>query len=172
MDARGASEYQKTVIQGLVEDCERVSGWVLDQPNLTWSEFFKVKGVDYRGEEVLTAQTMRWENVSPALPSEVGSVPLEDVLSLGCQHYVNHFEDYLLAPEDQVAVKPPRVMVPPEDWELFCRKLLEMGVFSRVHEDDLYQVEGRPLLNGLFGVSKHEKVEGVEVMRIIQSGAP
>ena len=170
--AQGASEYQKTVIQGLVEDCERVAGWVLDQPNLTWSEFFRVKGVDYRGEEVLTAQTMRWENVSPALPSEVGSVPLEDVLSLGCQHYVNHFEDYLLAPEDQVAVKPPRVMVPPEDWELFCSKLLEMGVFSRVHEDDLYQVEGRPLLNGLFGVSKHENVEGIEVMRIIMNLIP
>ena len=108
----------------------------------SWKEFFKVKGVDYKGEEVLTAQEMRWENVAPALPNEVGTVPLEDVVELGSKHYVLNFEDYLLEPEDQVAVRPPRVLVPPDNWGEFCSNLLKIGVFAMVHEDDIYQVGG------------------------------
>eukprot|EP00435_Cladocopium_sp_Y103_P037033 s3214_g9.t1 len=167
-----ASEYQTKVLSGLLEDCTRVESWVSGDPSLSWSDFFKVKGIDYKGEEVLTAQQMRWENVAPALPKEVGSVPLEDVLGLGCRHYVLNFEEYLLEVEDQEVVKPPKVMVPPDDWPLFCRNLLDLGVFAKVHEDDVYRVKGQKLLNGLFGVSKHEHVAGVEVMRVIMNLVP
>ena len=139
------------------------------QPGRT---FFRVKGIDYRGEEVLTAQTMRWENVAPALPPEVGSVPLEEVVELGCRHYVENFSEYLLEPEDQLWVKPPRVMVPPEDWFNFCSNMINLGVFSRIHEDDVYKVSNQPLLNGLFGVSKHEFCGGVEVLRVIMNLIP
>ena len=167
-----ASEYQVRVLGGLLDDCSRVAGWSWDGPPLQWKDFFRVKGVDYKGEEVLTAQTMRWANVAPALPLEVGSVPLEDVVELGSRHYVLNFEEYLLDPRDQVAVRPPRVLVPPEDWPTFCRNLLDLGVFSKVHEDDIYQVKGRPLLNGLFGVSKHEYQGTVEILRIIMNLIP
>ena len=169
---RTASDFQVSVIGGLLKDCERVYGWSspLDAP--TWEEFFRVKGVDYKGEEVLTAQVMRWENVAPALPPEVGSLPLEEVVEAGCRHYVLNFEEYLLDPQDQVPVKPPRVLVPPDGWDEFCSRLLELGVFSRVHEDDVYQVGGRPLLNGLFGVSKHEFSGQFEVLRIIMNLIP
>lgn len=68
---------------------------------------------------------MRWENVAPALPEEVGGVKLEEVVEHGSRHYVENFEQYLLPPEDQIYTKPPRVMVPPENWEEFCRNLLE-----------------------------------------------
>eukprot|EP00435_Cladocopium_sp_Y103_P070511 s108_g35.t1 len=136
------SEYQKSVLRGLMEDCERIASWKSEDKMPDWSEFFRVKGVDYKGEEVLTAQSMSWKNVSPALPPEVGSVPLEDVVELGCRHYVLNFEDYLLDPEDQEWCKPPRVLVPLEDWEEFCAQLLDRGVFSRIHEDDIYKVGG------------------------------
>ena len=63
-------------------------------------------------------------------------------------------------------------MVPPEDWFLFCDQLLKLGVFSRVHEDDLHVVKGQKVLNGLFGVSKHEFVGDVEIMRIIMNMIP
>ena len=43
---------------------------------------FRVRGIDYRGEEVLSAQSIRWENVAPALPEEVGKVPLGEVVEL------------------------------------------------------------------------------------------
>eukprot|EP00435_Cladocopium_sp_Y103_P014151 s3739_g3.t1 len=101
-----ASEYQRVVLSGLLEDCSRVEDWVMTENAPSWDEFFRVKGVDYKGDEVLTAQTMQWENVRSALPSEVGSVALETVVELGCKHYVLNFEEYLLEEEDQRVVKP------------------------------------------------------------------
>lgn len=167
-----ASEFQKELLGGLLEDCQRVEGWRMAERAPSWSEFFKVKGVDYKGDEVLTAQTMQWENVQSALPTEVGGVPLEEVVEKGCKHYVLHFEDYLLADEDQTVVRPPRVMVPPDAWETFCENLLAKGVFSKVHEDDVYRVKDQLLLNGLFGVSKHEFDGQWEVLRIIMNLVP
>eukprot|EP00435_Cladocopium_sp_Y103_P041058 s698_g11.t1 len=156
------------------EECDdwRVAGWELHDSSVTWENFFRVKGVDYKGDEVLTAQVMRWQNVAPALPQEVGTVPLDDVVDLGSRHYVQNFEDYLLDPHDQVYVKPPRVLVPPEDWFDFCSNLLRLGVFSRIHEDEVYRVSGKPLLNGLFGVSKNEFQNGIEIQRIIMNLVP
>ena len=51
----------------------------------------------------LQLSRMRWENVSPALPKEVGSVDLESVLEFGSRHYTQNFEEYLLAEEDSVS---------------------------------------------------------------------
>lgn len=167
-----ASDYQRTVLAGLMSECERVSRWTLGGKAPSWPEFFKVKGVDYKGEEVLTAQTMTWSNVAPALPPEVGSVPLEDVVESGSRHYVLHFQEYVLEPEDQIIPKAPKVMVPPENWEEFCSQLISRGVFSRIHEDDIYKVGGQPLLNGLFGVSKNEFEGTTEIMRIIMNLIP
>ena len=167
-----ASEYQRQVLEGLLEDCERVSNWSIGENETSWESFFRVKGVDYKGDEILTAQTMTWANVAPALPSEVGSVKLEEVVELGSLHYVQNFEEYLMDPKDQVYTKPPRVMVPPEDWLTFCDNLLKLGVFAKVHEDDLHKVQGKPILSGLFGVSKHEFVNSTEVHRIIMNLVP
>ena len=171
-DERQASEFHVNIVRGLLEDCERVSRWKVAEASPTWEEFFRVKGVDYRGEEILTAQTMRWENVAPALPDEIGGVNLEQVLELGCLHYVKHFEDYLLDPEDQPYVRPPRVMVPPDNWPTFCEGLLKKGVFAKVHEDDIYRVHNKPLLSGLFGVSKNEFSGPWEVQRVIMNLIP
>eukprot|EP00438_Fugacium_kawagutii_P008896 Skav215704 [mRNA] locus=scaffold2573:57842:63963:+ [translate_table: standard] len=167
-----ASEFQVSVLAGLVFDCARVSSWVSEEEAPTWERFFKVRGIDYKGDEILTAQSMRWENVRSALPQEVGTVPLVDVVELGCLRYVKQFEDYLLDPADQVAVKAPRVLVPPDGWDSFCSNLLERGVFDKVHESELYEVNGRPLLNGLFGVSKQEFDGPWEVQRIIMNLIP
>lgn len=67
--------------------------------------------------------------------------------------------------------RPPRVLVPPEHWELFCQKLMEKGAFDR-HEDDLHRIDGTPVPNGLFGVSKQEFDGPCESMRIIISLVP
>ena len=39
-------------------------------------------------------------------------------------------------------------------------------------ENELFQVEGKPLLNGLFGVSKGEQVDGHDVHRLIMNLIP
>ena len=57
-----------------------------------WGEFLKTRSIDYRGEEVKVARYFEWKNIAPALPAEVGSVPLEAVCTLGSQHYVINFD--------------------------------------------------------------------------------
>ena len=147
--------------------------WNEVSDEVTWEKFFQVKGVDYKGDEVMCAKTISWESVSPALPLEVGGVALSSVVELGSLHYVQNFSSFLLDPEDQVYVKPPRVMVEADDWEPLCRNLLTRGIFDRVYESEVYHVQGRPLLNGLFGVSKQEFTsQGVEVMRIVMNLIP
>ena len=94
-------------------------------------------------------------------------------MELGSKHYVLAFDQYLLDVKDQVYVKPPRVMVDEGDWDDLCEYLLCAGVFARIHEEDIYQANNMPLLNGLFGVSKQEyTADGVEIMRIIMSLTP
>ena len=166
------TKFQKRILEELLADSRRVFEWEETVPEVTWADFFRCRGIDYKGEEIMTAQSMVWENVAPALPKEVGGVQLENVVEHGCLHYVKNFETYLLPEEDQVYTKPPRVLVPPEGWERFCRGLLELGIFDKVHEDDLYKVHGKPILNGLFGVSKGEYENQFEVMRIIMNLVP
>ena len=166
------SDFQLKILVGLMTDCDRVVDWKDRMAPVSWGDFFALRGIDYKGDEILKAQSIAWANVSPALPLEVGQVPLTEVVELGTKEYVLNFEDYLLPENEQVYTKPPVVRVAPDDWELLCTKLLERGVFSKVHEDEVYRIQGRPVLNGLFGVSKNEFHQGVEVMRIIMNLIP
>ena len=97
---------------------------------------------------------------------------LREVVELGCKHYVDHFEEYLIPEEDQVYTKPCKVMVPAESWDEVCKGLLAKGVCGLIPEDRVYRVKGSLLLNGLFGVSKGEFCEGAEVMRLIMNLIP
>ena len=166
------SPFQTKVLSHLLEHCRRVCNWELAVTPANWEDFFSAKGVDYRGEEVLTAQPIQWENLAPALPSEVGSVDLREVVTQGSKHYVENFSEYLLPEEDQVYTRPPKVHVSPENWDAVCEGLLRLGVCRTIHESELYQVKGQPLLNGLFGVSKHEYHQGFEVRRLIMNLIP
>ena len=166
------SPLQREVLEGLVPDCVRVLDWEETSGPLSWDDFFKLRGVDYRGEEVLSARPICWENVSPALPEEVGQVPLSEVVEDGAKHYVLNFQDYMLPENEQVYTRPPKVMVSPEKWETLCSELLQRGVFSKIHESEVHCVGGRRVLNGLFGVSKQEFQGEWEVMRIIMNLIP
>eukprot|EP00438_Fugacium_kawagutii_P033542 Skav210141 [mRNA] locus=scaffold268:21657:25180:+ [translate_table: standard] len=170
--SKPCTEVQRGVLQFLHAQCDRFLKWDTNDELPEWEEFFRVRGIDYRGEEVLTAQPIEWENVSPALPHEVGSVALEEVVEHGSRHYVSCFEDYLLPVEDQVYVKPPKVMVPEHGWSKVCSGPLRLGVCQLIKEQDVYQVQDKPLLNGLFGVSKHEFSDGWEVRRLIMNLIP
>ena len=166
------SQFQREILSRIADDCMRVLEWKLNQEPAEWKSFFKVKSIDYKGEEVQTAQPIQWENIRPALPKEVGTVPLESVVELGCRHYVLNFADYLLPEEVQRRVTPPKVMVPPESWDTMCEKLVELGVCRVIAEQDVHHVEGQPLLNGLFGVSKGEFDGPWETRRLIMNLIP
>eukprot|EP00438_Fugacium_kawagutii_P012482 Skav236404 [mRNA] locus=scaffold1702:160390:164016:- [translate_table: standard] len=163
---------QKQVLDFLFPQCQRVLQWEAAAMDVSWDEFFRCRGIDYKGEEVQTAQYVQWENLLPALPQEVGGVELESVVEFGCLHYVKNFREYLVPEEDQVFVKPPKVMVRDEHWSQVARGLLEKGICRVMAEDDVHRVRGRLLLNGLFGVSKSEFEGGFEVRRLIMNLIP
>ena len=108
----------------------RVSEWPEKFDELSWDMFFKVRSIDYKGDEILTARFVGWKELEPALPKEVGTVFLEDVVELGTLHYVTNFEDYLIPEEDMYPTRSPRVMVPPDDWEEVSRGLIERGILD------------------------------------------
>ena len=140
---------------------------------LDWQSFFRVKGVDYQGEEVKVARWCSWGNIEPALPPEIGTVPLEEVCTLGCRHYVESFDQFLKPPSEWVSSKPPRVMVDDDSWGSVCEGLVRVGICSFMEESELFHVHGSPLLNGLFGVSKDEFTsDGTEIFRLIMNLIP
>ena len=63
-------------------------------------------------------------------------------------------------------------MVPDQSWPGVCRGLLASGICGLMQEEDLFHVNGSPLLNGLFGVTKDEWQGGHEVFRLIMNLVP
>ena len=127
---------------------------------VTWEDFGKVKTVDYRGEEVQVARRFCWENIEPALPDGIGSIPLVDVCEGGTLDYVVNYGKYLLPVESQVYTKSPKVFVDEDAWEQACSGLLRKGGCRIIPKSEVYHLHQGPVLNGLFGVSKQEFVEG------------
>eukprot|EP00438_Fugacium_kawagutii_P030494 Skav202357 [mRNA] locus=scaffold53:218927:223660:- [translate_table: standard] len=176
----GESVFSDRDVEPVVGSClELLGGDVLRLGSLSgtmepfdWDEFFRTRGIDYKGDEVKTARSFSWSNISPALPLEVGRVPLLDVCTLGAKHYVENFDSYLRPKEEWVLKKAPRVMVSDEDWPDVCRGLVSAGVCCILPLEDVFDTGAGPLLNGLFGVSKEEWHEGCEVFRLIMNLIP
>ena len=137
-----------------------------------WDQFFATRSVDYKGDEVRNAQSFCWANIAPALPAEIGRVPLQEVCAQGARFYVENFDMYL-KPRDRWELKrSPRVMVSDQDWAPVCSGLLSSGICRLLPAEEVFDTGSGLLLNGLFGVSKDEWVEGREVMRLIMNLVP
>lgn len=122
------SQSAMNCLSHLVEDIKRLKALSGCLERFDWKEFFKTRAIDYKGDEVKTARRFRWENIAPALPAEIGRVPLDKVCTLGAQHYVTHFDafvGYELAGE---LPRPPKVMVDDDHWPAVCNGLVKAGV--------------------------------------------
>eukprot|EP00438_Fugacium_kawagutii_P011017 Skav214773 [mRNA] locus=scaffold3923:40117:45759:+ [translate_table: standard] len=171
-DGGKVSKLQAKFLQELALDVDDMMSWSEIFEEISWDKFFRFRGVDYQGDEVTTAQHTSWNHLSPAIPSEVATVDLLQVVEGGLKHYVACFEEYLLDESLRKYTKPPRVMVPDGSWEQVCRGLLESGICTLLPEREVFHVEGKPLLNGLFGVSKGEMANGYDVHRLIMNLVP
>ena len=108
------------------------------------------------------ARRFRWENIEPALPDGIGSIPLSEVCEGGTLDYVVNFEKYLLPCESRVYTKPPKIFVDDDAWEQVCSGLLRKGLCRVIPESEVFHLDQKPVLNGMFGVSKQEFVGQVE----------
>ena len=150
-------------------------------PELEFGEFFKNRSVDYSGEIVQVARRFDWRmieaSIEAAFPEAVGSLNLEDFCEGGTLAYVQHFEEFLLPPQDQHLGKMPSIMVEACHWAEVCSGLLRRGVCRLMRVRELHHRGRRPLLNGLFAVSKQEQATDTsgnvfEVCRLIMNLVP
>ena len=74
-----ATPAQMNVCVFLIDEAEDFLKRVPELGPLNWKDFLRVKTIDYKGEEVRTAQSTTWSNLKNALPDEAARVPLEEV---------------------------------------------------------------------------------------------
>ena len=141
-------------------------------PSLDVEEFMKSRKIDYRGEEVKVARKMCWAALEPALPSEVGQLDLRDFCEGGVLHYIDHFLENLLPSDELVVGSTPRVMVDADEWPLVAKGLIDKGICSVIQESDVFKVNDKPVLNGMFAVSKQEWKGDIEICRLIMNLKP
>eukprot|EP00971_Amphidinium_carterae_P281422 5587301-Amphidinium_carterae.2 len=122
-----------------------------------WAAYLGHHRIDYHGEVALVAQPLTWERVEPALPppSACAVLAAEDVCSGSALHYVLHPEQALCdRPElllDRVSAK---VRIRPFERVQFARELLKRDLVRVVRSAELVRVNGKAVLNGLFGIEK------------------
>ena len=142
-------------------------------PNISFNQFFRSKGVDYHGEEVHVAKRVVWESILPSLPDQVGTLDIRDFCEAGVLYYVTHFEEFLLPEEDQTVGKTPSVMVDnQEEWEKVAIGLVEKGLCQVLPIQEVHSVKNKPVLNGMFSVSKQEFQGNIEICRLIMNLKP
>ena len=171
-EANAVTLAKKASVRSLATYAMEILKWSEKFAGVRWESLMSTRSVDYNGDEVRVARYFRWENLVGALPDEVGRINLEDVCELGTLEYVRRFEDFLLPKEAQVYTRPPRVMVDEDSWEQVCSGLVAKGICEFMPVSDVYHIGGKPLLNGLFGVSKDEHKDGWEVYRLIMNLVP
>ena len=160
------------LLEGFMNDVHRLSDLKETVDSFDWKTFFSSRSIDYKGEEVKTAKSFSWSNIGPALPKEIGVVPLRDLCEQGCKYYVDNFPQFLRPVEEWPLVKKGRVMVSQEDWPEVARNLVSAGVCKVIPESEVFKVRGEPLLNGLFGVEKGEESGGIPTYRLIMNLVP
>ena len=63
-------------------------------------------------------------------------------------------------------------MVPDDKWEEVAAGLIRTEICGVLPASKLHHVEGKPLLSGMFAVSKNETLDGVELHRLIMNLVP
>ena len=163
---------QKRVAQTVMGFLQRCFLWQEVVPQISFEDLFRVKGVDYRGEEIKLARSFNWECIAAAFPDEVGTLAIKDFCTGGCLSYINDFECFLRPQDQQHLGRVPRTMVADVDWPEVCAGLVRTGICGILPKRSLYHVGSTPLLNGLFAVSKNEFKDGVELHRLIMNMVP
>ena len=156
-------------VEGIVEKSEILKEPI---PQIQFENFWNYKGIDYDGEEVKLARKIKWESIEPSLPKEVGQLCLSEFCGDGVLHYIDHFSDFLVDPNEMELSKPPCVMIDSEDWPEIAHGLVDRGLCVVRKKSDLFHVGTKPLLSGLFSVSKQEFVGDVEICRLIMNFKP
>eukprot|EP00971_Amphidinium_carterae_P019548 384841-Amphidinium_carterae.2 len=122
-----------------------------------WRAYLSHHKIDYNGEVAMVAQQLTWARVEPALPppSNCAVLSAEQVCTGAALHYLERPEDALCDhPEQHLERSTARVHIAVEERVCFARELLKRRLVTVVRADQVLRVNGKAILNGLFGVEK------------------
>ena len=129
--------------------------------------------VGYGGEEVSTCHTLSFEQVEPALPpaSHGGCVDIVDWVGPRTREFLLNPKKLLRPPEEVVLPRlPGKIHIKSGDELRIALELIDRKVCDWVDLDQVYKVNGVPILNGLFGVPKSSLLtDGRPVLRFIMN---
>ena len=143
-------------------------------PDRNWNEFLASRTVSYTGEDHLKAQKLTWIQVEPGLPTAHHCASI-NVLGLAEGPVLDYFlnpDEALIESMPDIAPKPGAIMISPGEGIPIMKNLLRLGLVRALPESELIYIGGRPLVNGMFGVSKGKPVPGnehLEVLRLIMN---
>ena len=150
-------------------------------PGKDWSSIFESKRVGYDGEVVSKAVDLTLEQVLPALPPARigGSIPAMDIAEGHLRHLLAN-PSCSIKPLEEWPTKLPkaRMRIAPDEWQLLGPELVKRKLVKPILRDKLIYHNGRPLLNGAFGVGKGKFIKSaktgleVEILRLIINLVP
>ena len=143
-------------------------------PDRCWDQFVSSRSISYSGECHLKAQKLTWLQIKHGLPSKqhCASISVLDLCEGALLEYFLHPSDSLVEEMPDTAPRSGMFMASREEGVLIAQNLLELGLVRVLSDNELIKIGGRPLLNGLFGVTKGKPVPeapNLEVLRLIMN---
>ena len=121
-------------------------------------------------------QVLCLEGAEPALPPAThgGSIDARALASEGTQWFLDHPEESLLEQGEPKVKFQAKVHIAPGEALEFCKLLVSRNICTWVLDDDVLEVGGQKVLNGMFAVGKGSFVgdSHVELQRTIMNLIP
>ena len=134
------------------------------------------KRVGYNGDEISSCHSLTVEQVFPALPPEGhgGSIDALDWLGPCSRDFLLHPEKCLVDnPDLRKAFIPGRVHIKKDEKLTIANELVRRNVCNWIRLSEVVEVNGRRILNGMFGVEKPTKTNsGKPILRLIMNLVP
>ena len=138
-----------------------------------WLAELASKQVGYNGEEISICHELNWDQAVPALPPKEhgGCIDCLDWISDRTREFLLN-PSKLLKPHDEVDLPrlPGRIHIKEDDKLKLALELIDRQVCDWIPLDQVYEVGGRKILNGLFGVRKPSSLpDGRPILRFIMN---
>ncbi|CAE7323141.1 unnamed protein product [Symbiodinium sp. CCMP2456] len=144
-----ATRSQNLALESLARRCAWWSGSPLEvRPPGDFSELIRARQVDYTGDAVLKALPLRLEELAPGLPEDgvAGSLDASSIADEVVKCWVDDPDVALL---DSSAWPHP---LPSASMNVAV--LYKKGIVAPIEVEEIFHVDGEPVLNGVFAVEK------------------
>ena len=169
------SKLERTAVDSLERAAKRRSDQDLAVPTSEelWRKELESRRIGYGGEEVSICHKLTWDQILPGLPPAEHGGCVDALLWVGSRtrYFLLNPELLLKDPEKVVLPRMPgKIHMDPKDKLRIAFELVRRQVCDWIPLDKVHKVDGVPILNGLFGVSKPTSLDdGRPILRFIMN---